>query len=321
MGSWSLKQPPAGGPGAPAAMPTPPTGIAPDPTTKTCPRCNASISVETRFCTECGYSFGTPSQGTPALSGGPGSGPSAAALHAASFAPTMAAPLVSPPGVSGASANPARLVTILKDGSDGSAFMLSQKQCDIGRTEGDLVFADDPYLSARHARLIAKGDRWVLRDLGSVNGVFVRLREDVELVDGDVVLIGQQVLRFEVLEEPELSLGPAMQHGVMVFGTPEAPRFGRLVQYTTEGVGRDVFYLYRDETILGRENGDIVFTDDPFLSRKHASIAMDRATKRFTLRDHGSSNGTALRVRGETELRHGMHFRVGRHLFRFDTLT
>ncbi|MEQ9647135.1 MAG: FHA domain-containing protein, partial [Sandaracinaceae bacterium] len=114
-------------------------------------------------------------------------------------------------------------------------------------------------------------------------------------------------------------LGPATQHGVMVFGTPEVQRIARLVQYTTEGVGRDVHYLYRDETVVGREQGDLVFTDDPFMSRRHAAITVDRASRRFVLRDLGSSNGTAVRFRGERALRPGDQFRVGRHLFRFES--
>jgi pSer/pThr/pTyr-binding forkhead associated (FHA) protein len=106
----------------------------------------------------------------------------------------------------------------------------------------------------------------------------------------------------------------------MVFGTPDLPRLARLVQYTTEGLERDVYYLYRDETVFGREQADVVFADDPFLSRRHAAVTMDRDQMRFLLRDLGSSNGTALRYRGERFLQHGDQFRLGRHLFRFDLL-
>ncbi len=212
----------------------------------------------------------------------------------------------------------ASLVSILKDGSDGRAFALTAENTDIGRLEGDVVLGDDPYLSPRHARVQRRGDAFVLRDLDSVNGVYVRLIDAVEILDGDLLLLGQQVLRFEMLSDGELPLGPATLRGVFAFGTPEVPRIARLVQYTTEGVGRDVHYLYRDETVLGRENGDIVFTDDPFLSRRHAAIAIDRAARKFMLRDLGSSNGTALRIRKEHALRHADQFRIGRHLFRFD---
>jgi hypothetical protein len=52
---------------------------------------------------------------------------------------------------------------------------------DIGRFEGNITLPDDPYLSPRHARIQKRGDRHYLRDLGSVNGIFYRIREPVEL--------------------------------------------------------------------------------------------------------------------------------------------
>ncbi|MDQ3036717.1 MAG: FHA domain-containing protein, partial [Myxococcota bacterium] len=226
---------------------------------------------------------------------------------------------VEPPrgGVEGAPR--ALLIAILKDGSDGRVYPIHDEQTDIGRTEGHLILGDDPYLSARHARVVMRnGEQLVLRDLDSVNGIYVRLRDPVDVVDGDLILLGQQVMRFEVLSETELPLGPATHRGVLVFGTPEVPRIARLVQYTTEGVGRDVHYLYRDETVIGREQGDIVCTDDPFMSRRHAAITIERSQRRFVLRDLGSSNGTAIRIRGERALRAGDQFRIGRHLFRYD---
>lgn len=234
--------------------------------------------------------------------------------------PRVEAPRVEAPRIDAHAEGAPRalLVAILKDGSDGRVYPIHDEQTDVGRSEGHLVLADDPYLSARHARVIARADQLTLRDLDSVNGIYVRLREPVDLHDGDMILLGQQVVRFEVLSESELPLGPATHRGVLVFGTPEVPRIARLVQYTTEGVGRDVHYLYRDETVIGREQGDIVCTDDPFMSRRHAAITVDRSQRRFVLRDLGSSNGTAIRIRGERALRPGDQFRIGRHLFRYD---
>jgi pSer/pThr/pTyr-binding forkhead associated (FHA) protein len=250
----------------------------------------------------------------------PASGPTPAS-PAERWQPASPAAAVPPTVVTSAprtDAASARLVAILKDGSDGQVYPLTQDQVDVGSHEGDVVLRDDPYMSPRHARICRRGDTFVLRDLDSTNGVYVRIRQPVDVSDGDMILIGQEVLRFEALPDGELPLGPASVHGVMVFGTPEVPRVARLVQYATEGVGRDVYYLYRDETVLGRENGDIVFTDDPFLSRRHASVTVDRANGRFVLRDLGSSNGTAVRLRREHALEDGDQFRMGRHLFRFD---
>ena len=120
------------------------------------------------------------------------------------------------------------------------------------------------------------------------------------------------------MKESELGLGPALQHGTQIFGSPVVPRHARLSQRSVEGITRNVFHLQRDETVIGREAGDLVFTDDPFLSRRHAVIRRDPATKAFTLDDLGSSNGTYLAIRGEVAIAGGDFLRVGQHLFRFD---
>jgi pSer/pThr/pTyr-binding forkhead associated (FHA) protein len=73
------------------------------------------------------------------------------------------------------------------------------------------------------------------------------------------------------------------------------------------------------ETVLGRESGDLVFTEDPFLSRRHAAVrVLDGTPKKFALVDLGSSNGTFLRIKAEVDLVPGDHFRVGQQLFRVD---
>jgi pSer/pThr/pTyr-binding forkhead associated (FHA) protein len=117
-----------------------------------------------------------------------------------------------------------------------------------------------------------------------------------------------------------------VEHGTLLFGTPTSPRLARLSQRTTEGVSRDVYYISKRETVLGRESGDIVFTEDPFLSRRHAIIRADgldgkgakSAPPTFSLIDLGSSNGTFVQIRAEVTLAHGAEFRIGQQLFRVD---
>jgi pSer/pThr/pTyr-binding forkhead associated (FHA) protein len=233
---------------------------------------------------------------------------------------------------------------------------------DIGRSEGNVVIAEDRYISPRHARLSLRQGVFYLRDLESTNGMYVRIpfpRErdgaagaalpavvparvgggaggldgsenqasaEQVLTDQDLFLVGQQVLRFEVVKNAEEGFGVASENGTLLFGTPAAPRYARLSQRTVEGVVRDVFHVRKAETVFGREQGDIVFSDDPFLSRRHCVLrvhpqvgAGTGQARTFTLADLGSSNGTFLQVREEVRLRHGDHFRIGQQLFRFDT--
>ena len=255
-----------------------------------------------------------------------------------------------------------RLVVIAKSGADGPSYPIGDT-LDVGRIEGQIIVGEDPYLSPRHVRIAWTGSKLVLRDLASTNGVYIRLvaardmtagkggsrasttPEDVPgevavpLQDQDLILVGQQVLRFESAmsgSQADAGFGPATEHGTLLFGSPASPRYARLSQRTVEGVTRDVYYVRKVETVLGRESGDVVFTEDPFLSRRHAAIRVlgrdgsalpagfkpDRPTAdsgiQFALVDLGSSNGSFLRIRNEIDLFAADHFRVGQQLFRVD---
>jgi pSer/pThr/pTyr-binding forkhead associated (FHA) protein len=251
-----------------------------------------------------------------------------------------------------------RLVVIAKSGADGPSYPIGDS-LDVGRIEGQIIVGEDPYLSPRHVRIAWTGSKLVLRDLASTNGVYIRLvaardmyagkgrprppaaseevpgEVAVPLQDQDLILVGQQVLRFESAisgSQADAGFGPATEHGTLLFGSPASPRYARLSQRTVEGVTRDVYYVRKVETVLGRESGDVVFTEDPFLSRRHAAIRvlgrdgtpLPAGTKptpdglQYALVDLGSSNGSFLRIRNEIDLVAGDHFRVGQQLFRVD---
>jgi pSer/pThr/pTyr-binding forkhead associated (FHA) protein len=110
-----------------------------------------------------------------------------------------------------------------------------------------------------------------------------------------------------------------MQHGVRLRVSGAASWRARLVQRTVEGLVRDVFYMVREEFVMGRENGDRTFPEDVFMSRKHAVVRRDASG--FVLQDLGSSNGTFVQIQGEHVLRDGDQFRIGHHLFRVDIPT
>jgi pSer/pThr/pTyr-binding forkhead associated (FHA) protein len=214
-----------------------------------------------------------------------------------------------------------RLVVVVEDGSDGKVFPIEGPETYIGRTDGDVILFDDPYVSPRHARISETGGSHRITDLRSLNGVYLRTRGRRALESGDLILLGSQVLQFQLVSEEERHLGPVSQQGTRVFGSKPVTRLARLDQRSTSGLLGDVYYVTRDETVLGREVGDIVFTSDAFLSRRHASLRRDPATGAFTLEDLDSSNGTYVAIRNEAELADGDRVRIGQHLFRFERRT
>jgi FHA domain/Domain of unknown function (DUF1707) len=69
----------------------------------------------------------------------------------------------------------------------------------IGRGSDCALPLEDPFVSRRHAQLSRTEETWLLRDLGSTNGVWVngwRVRE-TELRDGDEIRLGSTRFRFE----------------------------------------------------------------------------------------------------------------------------
>jgi class 3 adenylate cyclase/pSer/pThr/pTyr-binding forkhead associated (FHA) protein len=92
-------------------------------------------------------------------------------------------------------AKAAELVKILPGGVEESRYPLPVGESVLGRTRGTINFADDAYLSSRHARIKNDNGKCVLEDLQAVNGTFVGVREKTLVTDGDILLIGHQLLR------------------------------------------------------------------------------------------------------------------------------
>jgi len=282
-----------------------------------CGRCGNVNGTDVLFCQYCGTRL-APDKLPPA---GPAAPPAAAAGAAIPSNRATDRMVESGPNPMAAAARVAqqsvgfKLVVVHRDGTDGITYNLLGDQIDIGRTEGDLLF-EDPHLAPRHARISASLSGRVLTPLETRNGVYVRLRGSVDLQDGDQILIGKQVLRFELLTDVERNLRPAVEHGVVVFGTPVRPPWARIRQITPAAVTRDVFHLTRPEVIMGRETGDVVFSDDEFMSRRHVQISFRNG--RGHLEDLGSSNGTFLRLRGPHRLSSGDLIRMGDELLRFE---
>ncbi|MDI1448699.1 FHA domain-containing protein [Polyangium sp. 6x1] len=284
-----------------------------------CARCHGHSAEGMRFCKYCGAPLDEGEKAARAEAEPPFAEPVTAGRRDERLVSAFVAPApVAPSGTPSGRLQTGRLVVIVEDGSEGKSFPLVDRQVDVGRSEGDILLADDLYVSPRHARLLPQGGHWILRNLHSTNGVYRRIREPHALKDGDLLLLGLEVLQFETVNDAERGLGHATQHGTLLFGSPSTPRRARLCQRTVEGVTRDVYHLFRDETVIGREVGDIVFTADPFLSRRHAVLRRSLMSGEFTITDLDSSNGTYVAIRSDVTLDNGDYLRIGQHLFRVD---
>ncbi|HEX8118204.1 MAG TPA: sigma 54-interacting transcriptional regulator, partial [Pyrinomonadaceae bacterium] len=80
----------------------------------------------------------------------------------------------------------------------GSAFELGEAALSVGRDSTNDVRLPDSLLSRRHCRVERAGERFVLKDLESLNGTFVNGRpvREQALLDGDRVTVGESCFVF-----------------------------------------------------------------------------------------------------------------------------
>ena len=91
-----------------------------------------------------------------------------------------------------------RLSLISGPNMESRGFVFSDDEVFLGREVGDILFRDDGFVSGRHARIAKVEGRVYLKDLGSSNGTYVRIRGERHIGNGDLVLMGQQLFRIEV---------------------------------------------------------------------------------------------------------------------------
>jgi pSer/pThr/pTyr-binding forkhead associated (FHA) protein len=253
-----------------------------------CPRCGFKVPVGFGFCGNCGHNVRD--AGTAARIGLPKVKEAMAKLAA-----------------------PAGLVLLTPDGRDMRRFELQPGDNVVGRTAGEVVLAENVFLSPRHAVMTRTAEGLRVRDLGSLNGVYRRIREETALAVGDLLCIGQQFFRFEAWTAP----APRPHtDGTVRHGAPIPTIGARLVVVGFGGEDLDTVLLRGEETVIGRANGDVIFASDSFISRSHAKVTA-RADG-FAVTDLGSSNGTYLRIRGEIDVVDGDILLMGDQLFRVD---
>lgn len=252
-----------------------------------CPQCGETNPRSNRFCAACGFKL--------------------------QAAVASALPVVTAHPPAGTT-----LTVLRADGSEAGSYVLPSDTVTVGRETGG-VFSGDMYLSPKHAIFSRRGVKVWVRDAGSLNGVYRRLRRDqpVELGDGDVFRIGQEILRLELPRSP-LTDG----QGVRILGSVADDQIARLALVT----GRDslmaggptlaAFPVLQSGIHMGRERGDLLFPEDGYVSGLHCRLAVEEG--RFWLTDTGSSNGTFVRVRDEAELESGDIVLMGQQLFRIN---
>jgi pSer/pThr/pTyr-binding forkhead associated (FHA) protein len=182
-----------------------------------------------------------------------------------------------------------------------------------GRRDAQILFPDDGWVSPRHANFFYKDEKLVVRDEGSQNGVYLRVRAPATVPAGALFLCGEQVFRVDPLPPPATGPEPDQTY---FYSSPRRPAAFRLTQIIAGGAEGMVYCASDEGATIGREDSDMNFPDDLYMSGQHARITAGGGG--YVVTDLDSRNGTYIRIAEEQMLSHGDYLFVGRQLLRVE---
>jgi FHA domain/zinc-ribbon domain len=177
-----------------------------------CSRCGRPNPERSRYCSNCGAPLARAAgTGSFAAVSGERGGETTSIISqdagepefAEDSSPDYPAADTLPPGTA--------LLVVLRGSNAGSRFLLDGEFTSVGRHPDSDIFLDDVTVSRRHAEFYRHGDRFTVRDVGSLNGTYVNRDriEEAELFGGDEVQIGKFRLLF-MSGSPEVGRHPGL---------------------------------------------------------------------------------------------------------------
>ncbi len=225
------------------------------------------------------------------------------------------------------------ILHILDDGdTTGEIVRVRATSFVIGRVDGSLIIPHDSGMSGRHVEIVRRDDgggmwTWLLRDLNSSNGTFVRA-SSVALSRGQEFMIGGRLFRFDA-PPPSASA----EHPVPVaVSTQKWEVPGRqstadlnaksstaaLVEIA-KGTADRRHPLTEKEHWLGRDLGaSSIVVDDPYVDPRHARVYRDERGHWVVANDR-SRNGLWGRI-SEVAITRGGYFLCGEQRFLFKVI-
>jgi ribosomal protein L40E/pSer/pThr/pTyr-binding forkhead associated (FHA) protein len=289
------------------------------PAGKACPHCGALNPPAAKFCFECGTAFAR--KAAPA-------GPRPPSIEVAAELPAetiedatmesspvaidepVPAESVSAPIPEQPPPFAAKLV-LQNGGAEGTEFALGHLENSLGGSAAHIGLGDDPFIAPHAATLAFVDERLVLRDEGSTNGVYVRVRESAALEPGDLFVAGERLLRYD----GPVEISRPAEGDLPLLGAPR-PAQGPVHRVTEVLLGAKTgrtCHRGGPAITIGRAGCDMNFAGDSVLAAKHAEIRIgEDGTAALVDLGQGPS-GVFLRVRAQqpVELQAGDVVRVG----------
>ncbi len=190
--------------------------------------------------------------------------------------------------------------------SSSGAFSIS-----VGRSNCDISFESDRYLSPIHARIENSIEGLRIMDAGSYNGIYKKVKGSCSIKPSDVFICGSQILKFlGILNQ----LTPyVLPDSTVFYGSTVPDKEYLMIQQILNNRKVGDLYFRTSPLTIGREKADITFPQDKFLSSTHCSIS--KIESGFSLTDLNSANGIYLKIRGSEIIQEGDILLIGQELF------
>jgi len=200
---------------------------------------------------------------------------------------------------------PLALLTVYDDGKlEGEVIRIRSNPFVIGRTDGDLRIPLDGLISSRHVEITCQQvgglSRWVVTDLQSTNGLFVRVSK-TPLADKAEFLVGNGRYRFDAMQiDPDATTdvdpaGDSRGH-TRGWGDDASPiRPPALTEIVGSEIGNRIILVKSEYWIGSDPTCQICRSDDPFCEPRHARL--HRGAKSTWHVEHNKTlNGLWLRM-------------------------
>ena len=186
---------------------------------------------------------------------------------------------------------PARLYIEEGPGA-GTTFPVRTRETLLG-AKAEVDLSADPFVGSRAGLLTFEEERLYVRDEGSRNGVFFKLREPARLRRGDEFIAGERLVRYDgAVNFPAQARTP----GFLGAAPPGGPVL-RMTELLRGGATGRICYRRGPVISIGRSGCDLNFPTDQRISAKHAELRVARDGT-VTLADLGTArSGVLLRLR------------------------
>jgi ribosomal protein L40E len=203
-----------------------------------------------------------------------------------------------------------------KGSTPGTAFALEHLENSLGSSGTRIELAEDAFIAPHAATVLFAEDHLVLRDEGSANGVFVKVRESAPLEPGDLFIAGERLFRYD--GPTELDKDGEGETPFLGAPRPAGPATVRITEVLAGGKTGRTCHRSGPVIAIGKTGCDLNFPGDSLLAARHAEIRLGEDGS-VMLADLGlAPAGVFLRVKGTMDLQAGDVLMVGEQQLRVE---